>query len=250
MGRLVDAYVDLGRTAVEAKELSREDPRYQKAAEAAEEERKQLEPRLGFVMIGITHPSSTTTLRVAGDEVRRGGWSEPVPVKPGPAKVIVETPGHALIEQNIQLAAGERKSLAIDAGAEADVATADPQAGHGAVTASTSSPTSLRPWAYVAGGVALAGFATFTVFGLKANGTYSDLRSQCPAGPCPPGHEDDISSGKTSQTVANIGLVVGIVGAAAGVTLFLLSMPKKNAPASAATALVVGPASVALKGAF
>src|SRR4051794_12153413 len=42
MGRLVAAYAELGRTAVEAKELRGEDARYEKAAESATEERAKL----------------------------------------------------------------------------------------------------------------------------------------------------------------------------------------------------------------
>src|ERR1019366_1023365 len=48
MGKLVDAYAELGRTAIEAKELRAEDNRYQRAYEAASSERAQLQQKLGF----------------------------------------------------------------------------------------------------------------------------------------------------------------------------------------------------------
>jgi hypothetical protein len=110
--------------------------------------------------------------------------------------------------------------------------------------------TKLRPYAYVAGGVGVAGLATFAIFGLMANSTFSDLQKACPPaqGGCPPGanKSGEISSGQTQQTVANIGLVAGLVGAAAGVTLFILSMPPKAPVANAA--FVVAPGYFGVKG--
>ena len=114
--------------------------------------------------------------------------------------------------------------------------------------------SSLRPYAYVAGGAALAGLATFTVFGLMAGSTHSDLESACGAGPCPRGLEDDISAGRTQQTVANIGLVVFGIGAAAAVTLFVISSPKRSSPSGSAASprvrVVTRGASLALQGTF
>ncbi len=252
MGRYVPAYVELGRTAVEAKELTRDDPRYAKAATAAEDERKALGPKLGFLEIAITHAAPTTTLKVGGDDVRRGGWSEPVPVMPGTAEVVVETPGHAPVKRTVQIAAGGKQSLAIDAEADSpDVAVVatnnDAPSGE---AGSETKRAKLRPYAYVAGGVAVAGLATFAVFGLLANGTYSDLEAACGTKPCPPGHEDEISSGRTQQTVANVGLVVAAVGAAAAVTLFVLSKPPAQSTAAGTTRVVARGSFLGLEGSF
>ncbi|HEY8079647.1 MAG TPA: hypothetical protein VIF62_36200 [Labilithrix sp.] len=245
---LVAAYVELGRTAVEAKELSREDPRYERTAQAASDERAALAPKLGFLEIDVSHASDATTLKVGTDEVRRGGWSEPIPVLPGSADVVLETPGHAPVTRTVTLAPGEKKQLAIDAAADAPEPASKPPE----VTADTSTGTSkqtLRTLAYVAGGVGVVGFVTFAIFGLKSSSTFSDLEKACPNNRCPPGHDDDISSGKTQQTVANVGLVLGIVGAGAGVTLFLLSRDDKK-PDAPTTGVALGPSWIGLKGAF
>jgi hypothetical protein len=93
--------------------------------------------------------------------------------------------------------------------------------------------------AYIAGGVGVIGFATFAIFGEMAQSTYNDLQNACGGGPCPPSKSDEISSGKSKQLIANVGLAVGIVGVAAGATLFVLSIPKSSSPSSAA--LVVSP---------
>ena len=244
--QLVAAYAELTRTSAEAKELARDDPRYAKAAEAADDERHQLEAKLGFVQVTVAHPATTTTVKVGGEELKSA--SDPTPVAPGSTKVVVETPGHAPIEKSVDVAAGERRTVEIDAAADG---TQAPIAETAPAPAPAEPKKNLRTMAYVAGGVGLVGLGMFTIFGLKANGTYSDLKSACNDGPCPPGHESDISAGKTQQTIANVGLVVGVLGAAAGVTLFVLSMPKKNAePAPPAAWVTVGPSSVALEGAF
>lgn len=253
LGRTVAAYVELGRTSIEAKELTRDDTRYEKAAQAANEERAALASKLGFVEVTVAHAAPTTTLKIGGEEVRRGGWTEPFPVMPGTAEVVVESPGHGPIRQEVQIAAGERKTVAIDAEAEAvpasAVATSEPADG-------TSSKSLLRPLAYATGGLAVVGLATFVIAGAMSNSTYSKLEDDCGSGPCPPGHEDDISSGKTEQTFANVGLAVFVLSGAASVTLFVLSS-KEKAPAAAASAapplsarVVASPRFVGLQGTF
>jgi hypothetical protein len=246
MGRLVAAYVELGRTEVEAKELAREDPRYEKAAQSAHEERAKLEPKLAFINVDIAHGEPATTLKVGGDEIRPGGWSEPIPVLPGTAEVIVETPGRAPIQRSVQIASSERKSIAIDAaeGAPAAVVVVDPPQDHPSPSAGP-----MRNMAYVAGGAAVVGLGMFAFFGLKANGTYSDLEKACNSGPCPPERDAQISEGRTQQTTANIGLAVFVIGAAATATLWVLSSPKSDRGSTNAR-IDVGPSFTGVRGAF
>jgi hypothetical protein len=245
-GKLVDAYAEFGRTSVEAKELAAEDKRYQLAYDSATTERAALQPQLGFVSLTIENPSDATRVTVGGEEIRRAAWTEPAPVVAGTTAIVVITPGHADVTRSVTLAAGASTSLTIDAqSGEADapgVATAaapppvETQGGH----------LPLRTLAFVAGGVGAAGIATFAIFGAMAHSTYDDLQSACAGGPCPPSKSDEISSGKTKQTVANVGLAIGIVGAAAGATLFVLSLKRDTTAPNAA--LIVAPAWVGIGG--
>jgi hypothetical protein len=149
----------------------------------------------------------------------------------------------------VHLTAGEHAQVAIDAGADVPpVATGTPPAEPAPAPASNRSL--MRPMAFAAGGVAAAGLVTFFVAGALANGTYSDLVKACGSGPCPPGHEGDISAGRTQQTLANIGLAVFAVAGAASVTLFVLGTPKKNTTAAAQARLTAGPSFVGLQGGF
>ena len=109
--------------------------------------------------------------------------------------------------------------------------------------------SSLRLGAYIAAGVGVVGLATFTVGGVMARSTYDDLNGACHGGPCPPDKSGEISSGKTQQTIANVGLVVGIAGVATGATLFVLSLPKAS-PTAPTTGLAVAPGWMGVRGSW
>ena len=233
-GKLVEAYVEFDRTAVEANELAPQDPRYAKAGESATMERKALEPKLGFVTIVIEHPAANTKLTVGGQEVSRAGWNEPAPVMPGTTEIAVTSPGRAPINKSVTLTAGERQTLTIDAAADKD-ATEKPPPPPPAPPPKTESSDGdgLRTAAFVAGGVGVAGLLTFGVFGSMSNGKYHDLQTACGAGPCPSSRADDIDAGKRDQRIANVGLVIGVLGVGAGATLFYLSTRSKTPTSSA-----------------
>ena len=248
MGRIVAAYAELGRAAVEAKELVGQDNRYQRAFDSATTERAEIQPQLGFVALTIENPSDETKVTVGGEEIRRAAWNEPAPAVAGATEVLVETPGHAPVRRALTLTAGQRTALTVDA------QSGDTLGGPAAPPPEPprpESPTSpLRKWAYVAGGVGVAGLAVFTIGGVMARSTYNDLDSACHGGPCPSDKSGEISSGKTQQTIANVGLVFGIAGVAAGATLFVLSLPKGSPAAAPTTGLVVAPGWMGLRGSF
>jgi hypothetical protein len=245
-GKLVEAYVEFGRAAIEAKELAVEDSRYAKAGESAVAERNELAKRLGFVTITVENARDATTLKVAGEEVRRAGWGEPVPALPGNVEISVETPPSAPVVRTIAIAAGAKESVTIDASAATAPTTAGPV---------TTRPDDVagrrrtaRTIAYVTGAIGVVGLATFTIAGLSARSTFNSLQDQC-KGPCPPSRQSDIDSGQTKQTIANVGLVIGIVGLATGTTLFLLGGDPSK-PEAPHTALSIGPGTLSLQGSF
>jgi len=245
MGRTVAAHAEFGRTIVEAKGNAGTDNRYEKAAQAADEERGLLAPKLGFVDLRVSHATPETTVKVANEEVKRTAWEEPVAVAPGTTEVVVETPGRPPIRQQVEVAAGAHQQVAVDAVPEttAVAATAD-------ADADDANRPKYRPFVYASAGLAVVGLTTFIVAGSMANSTHSKLEDACGAGPCPPGYADDISSGRTQQTFANVGLAVFVVAAAASVTLFFVGAPKKAAPAAATARVTAGPSFVGLQGAF
>jgi hypothetical protein len=248
MGRTVAAYAELGRAQVEAKELVGQDNRYQRAYDAAAAERADIEPQLGFVAMTIQNATDDSKVTVDGEEIRRAAWGEPAPVAAGSADIVVETPGRAPVRRTVTVAAGQKLQMTIDA---QSVETAPPPAPAQPLAPEpdqTSRSISPRTWAYVAGGVGVAGLVTFGIFGAMAKSTYDDLDSACHGGPCPASKSDQISSGKTQETIANVGLTIGIVGLATGAALFVFAKPKSASASTAA--VVVGPGWMGLKGSW
>ncbi len=94
-GKLVAAYAELGRAATEAREHASEDPRYAKTADAASDERDAIAAQLGFVTVTVTSGSADTTVTIAGTKFPRAALGEPLPLAPGSAEIVVETPGEA-----------------------------------------------------------------------------------------------------------------------------------------------------------
>ena len=109
-----------------------------------------------------------------------------------------------------------------------------------------------RALAVVAGGVGVLGFATFAVFGVLDQKKYSDLQDKCPGGVCSGSVASGIDTGRTYQTLANVGLVVGLVGAAAGIVLFATAPSQHALPITARvpTEVAVGPSSMLVRGRF
>ena len=98
----------------------------------------------------------------------------------------------------------------------------------------------------------MLGLATFGVFGALNNSKFSDLEDQCSNNQCPADLESDADTGRTYQTIANVGLIVGGVGLAAGAVLFLTSDSgsKENSASSTTPVVGVGPGSVMVRGKF
>ena len=246
LGQLVAAYEEFGRAATEAREHATGDPRYTKTAESAEKERDALGPKLGFVTLTVKNASPETKLTIAGEEIKSAAWGEAAPLLPGANEIVAETPGRPAARATVTVVAGEKKHVEIDAGMAPppppEPAPALPPPVEG------NPHQALRTASFVAGGVGVAGLATFAVFGLMAKSTYTTLQRECP-GPCTSDHGSEVSSGKTQQTVANVALAVGIAGAVGGVTLFVLGRPPKR-PDAPSAAIQAGPGWLGVRGWF
>jgi len=211
---------------------------------------------LGWLTIEVPHAPSGTRVSIDGRDVT-SQLGKPIRVEPGPMVVAATVPGGVAKNQNVTVKAGETATVEISfsAWSDSDALLAEdpePATKHADDDAKPEkSSGSSRAPAWIAGGVGVAGLATFAVFGILANSKYSDLEASCAEGQCPPELEDERNSGKTFQAVANIGLIVGAVGVATSVTLFVIG-PAKAAPAAEARApkLRVGLGSVELQGSF
>jgi len=238
LGKLVDAYLEFEKVTAEAQTAGE---KYAQTGETAKVEHDELNSKLALVSVDVTTPEIGTRLTVGGVEVPQDRWGKPFPAMPGNVDVRLESPSKPAASQSVMASAGESKSVSI-AFASDNVDDGNTGGGKG------MSP--LRIGAFAAGGLGVAGFVTFAVAGSMSNATFDDLQSTC-GGPCPADRADDVSKGKTQQTIANVGLIVGAVGVAAGATLFVLSLRKdKKSDDAARTELLVGPGHLGVRGTF
>lgn len=227
---------------------ARQDPKYQPTRDAAVQERDELAAKIALVTVTVANATPNTRVSIGLKDIPREQWGKPIPVQPGPVEVSLSRPPGQPQSQTMELTAGQKRAIDLDAGP----ATTGPE------TPSTKrSFKSLRPVAYAAGGVGVVGMAMFAVSGALATSTYSDLDSKCGAATggtrsCPPGVQGQIDEGKVQKDVANVGLVIGAVGLAAGATLFVLSLDlgKKKDEAGTDVQAVVGPSYLGVQGTF
>lgn len=251
MGKLVDAYLEFEKVSAEAQTAGE---KYAQTGETAKVERDELNTKLTLVSVDVTTPESGARLTVGGVEVPQDRWGKPFPAMPGSVDIRLESGAKPAASQSITTTAGESKTVSIgfatpsSGGGSGDGGGGDGSGG-GSETSGGKGMSGMRIGAFAAGGLGVAGFVTFAVFGSMSNATYDDLQATC-GGPCPADRQGDVDKGKMQQTVANVGLIVGAVGVAAGATLFVLSLKKDKKPEAAHTELVVGPAHLGVRGTF
>ena len=250
---------------------------YQKARDAAEaangqasratldeikSELRDVDGVLGFITIELSHAPPGTRVSIDGSDVT-GQLGNPIRVEPGPLVVTATAPGGMEKSENAMVKAGQTSSVTLSFtwSGKSDEALADaPEDESEAPPPPKKTPepdrkqpaTTKRTLTWVAGGVGLVGIATFAVFGSLSASKFKHLEGDCPQNHCDPSLENDKNTGKTFQTVANVGLVVGAVGLGAAITLFALGGPRDAAhgdqPAQAKLELGLG--RVALSGSF
>lgn len=251
---LSEAWAEYGRVVDAATKLAAKEERYAKTGEAATAERAVLAPKLAFVTVTVVNAPADATLRAAGRSVSKDLWASPIVVPAGAVDVVLSDAGaKELARQTVSTTVGEKTAVVLDAQPaplpKPAVLEAGGQPDSSQARADTGTPaagdTKLRPYAYVVGGIGVAGLALFGVFGLMDNATYGDLQSSCPHNVCPAGKQGELDAGRAQQTVANVSLVLGSLGVAAGATLFVLSLSPRS---STSTGLVVAPGYVGWRG--
>jgi hypothetical protein len=249
LGHDVEAYREY---AAVAKEAAEKGERYESAGHAAADEGAEVRQRIALLTLQVVDPPAGLRVKLGEVAIDVSTLGTAMPVEPGTFVVTADAPNGTAARADVTLAAGAASEVKLALVAPAAESAAPPPPAPVKVEASApSSGIPMRTWAYVAGGVGVAGLATFGIFGAMSSSKYSSLDSTCPDHQCPPGAQDDISSGKTFQTIANVGLAVGIVGLGAGTALFILGgSGDKERQSQGATRLRVGVGSVAFTGGF
>ncbi len=234
LGRFDEAYDEMAATLDDAAEKAKEEPKYISTRDAAAAELALLKRKIGKVIVAIVEPPPGVKVTLNGKLLDAERVGDPIATLPGDSIIVVEANGHQRYERTIQVGAGDTKTIAVrlveEEGEPEPPPVEPPKRDPGSSSGGIS-----KTWGYIGLGVGAAGLATFTVFALSAKSTHDTLDEECGGRCTDPKFQDDVDSGKRAQTIANIGLGVGVVGLAAGATVLLLGgSDKEPSPPAAA----------------
>lgn len=258
---------------------------FRDAQAAAEDERKQVEPHIGKLTIRVEGAEAAKDLNVAvdGQPVPTVLIGVPQPSDPGNHTITATATGFKAAPANVSLKdAGQATvsiKLEVDESAPpppvASPAAPPPSTpqvsiapGPSASDSGAGSSNGLRIGSYVGFGVGVVGVALGTVFVLKSASNRSDADKAtteleqtygCSATGGHPACDATVpeaarvaqldKDATTAKTIGIVGYVVGGLGVATGVTLFVLST-RKDTQSAAYVAPYVGPGAFGLRGAF
>lgn len=187
-------------------------------------------------------------------------------VRAGRHRFTARLPGRVDAVWEVELSPREQQAYVFKlpevpaAATEAPAAATQPL---GADTGAAKGSSGMRIGSYLALGVGVIGVGAGTLFGLQAKSKYgeandiTDNPDNCPAtGDCTlsPGlydrREQLAKDGDSAKTLSLVGFIVGGVGVATGVTLFVLSGRDEEGPSAAKVEPYLGVGSLGVRGSF
>ena len=233
LGKYVEAHKAF--TAVVKQTTQRADTKYEQTREAALAQLGLLEPRVAKVVVSVVDVPSGLAVTLDGAPVEEKDLGSPIVVEPGAHHIEGSAAQMTPVTRDVNVEAGESKTTILtfkkSETSPAPAATTETTAVK--VETPSSGKFPMRTAGFIAGGVGVAGLAVFTIAGLSAKSTFNRMSETCGAAGCAdPGQISEIDKGRSQQTLANVGLAVGIVGLAAGATLVILSRNQNSDPAA------------------
>ncbi|HEY3594407.1 MAG TPA: hypothetical protein VGL13_11055 [Polyangiaceae bacterium] len=223
LGRTIEAYNELARTAKEAS--LRPESKYDRTREAALAELSVLDARVGKVVVAVLEATPGATVVADGRKLDEREVGVPLVLEPGTHRVEATAPGRPSVIRDVRVEGGETRTVAMSLGA-IDAARPSPER--------TSGTPLVRVFGYGFSGIAVAGFSMFAIGGLWARSKFGSLEDACGGGPCrDPRYQSDVDEGKALQSVANLGLAMGVIGGALGATFLLLGTKDDRAVVAA-----------------
>lgn len=250
LGRLADAYEQYARTVRDADRLAATEERYARTRDQAAAERAQLELKVALLVVALDESLRGAEVRVGGAALASDRVGVPTAFMPG-ATVVEATSEAGTVRRELTLEAGRTQTVTLSAG----TGTAPPPVAPPPAPPPSAPPdeggglSGLQIGGIGALVVGAAGFAVFGVGTAMAEGKLSELEEGCGEGPCTdPAFQDTIDSGKSAETLAGVGIVVGIAGVLAGVPLLVFGGDDGGDEAS--VGFGPGGVSVGYRGAF
>lgn len=224
LNRRVEAVDMYATVAADARRRAADgDVKYTQTADVAVAEGAAIRATLGTVRVRVAHPAPGSTVEIDG-EARPATESEIVVLHaPGDVTVKLKPKTGAEQSQRATVAAGGdvRMEFTPPAGAVPTPAPLPVEPTHVLAPAEGEPPGWTMPAALSGLGVAVIGTGIFIGFRVKSDEIYDGLKQRCGSFGCGPEDQPTADEGKRYQTIADVGLVVGIVGAASAVAFLI-----------------------------
>lgn len=235
LGRNVQAYTELSGVIVDT--TATNEVRYERTLEAAQAELAEANLRVAKLVILADASATGSSVLLDDAPVPPAQLGVPIILEPGEHRLLARASGSRDFSRVTQLVAGQSHSIQLTftpAIASVESPAAAPQPQHSDGTLGT-----WRTAGLLTAGAGVVALGVFATTGLLAKGKYDSVSDACGGKACPDdSHADDIDSGRSLQTVANVSLVIGGLALAAGGSMFLFG-PRPAQP-RAAVLLVPG----------
>jgi hypothetical protein len=235
LGSLVEAYEHMSLTVSESSAKVAEESRYATTRDSAARELAELGAQVGLVSVLLTDQPEGAQVTVAEEPIPLERLGSPIAVNPGTVTIVARALGIEAVTRKLQLRAGESKTVAISLRPGGSVREEEPTRAPGPAAAEPTADqpalsSGLRTAGFVTAGVGVAGMIVFAVAGSMASSKFATLEDECGNSRCDASQQDTVDSGRSLQTVANVGLIVGAVGLVAGTTMIVLGWPSEEKP--------------------
>lgn len=224
-GKLSAAWTEFKQALGDAQRDGRQD-----RIAAAEEHLRIVETKLPWVTITVASAAPGQEVKLDGALLGQPAWGTAVAVDPGAHELSATAPGREPWSGRLELAPGERKTVAVPelrAAATPRAATPAPSPPVGAAPTSWKAPPAEDPKqsAWISPGRVVAGVGTLgllvgTIAGINAIQKHKESNRQCPTDTtCTPEGVKLENQARTSAWTANVALGLGLVGVSVGFVL-------------------------------
>ncbi len=245
LGKVPEAYEEMKATVEDATAKAETQEKYVPTRDSAAAELALLERRVGKLIVAITEPPAGTVVQVNGSELDVARFGLPMAVEPGMVTVSVRAPGKESVDREVEVPAGQTRSLALTLQEEGNGDDSDaPPVGPDTTGEAGTSGGGFRIAGFVVAGLGLAGVGVFAVTASMAKSEFDELDEECGGVTCPVSEQGRVDDGRSLATVANISLIAGSALLVGGVAMVIFGGPAEpgdSASARLTVAPMVGP---------
>jgi hypothetical protein len=214
-----EAYAELQLALSEARMLARGASKYEDTVEAAEAELATVRGKVALVQLDLGMHVS-----MQGKPLEAERWSQPLVLPAGKTEFEFRLANGQTRKQSLELSAGQevKVPLLLET-TPSDVSP--PPVAHEPSTINkqpiASDGVSRKTLAWASVGIAGVGLLGFATFGFLNKSRFEELEDQCTDTSCPVALREEAETGRTYQSLANVGLGVGAVGLLSATYFFL-----------------------------